>query len=311
MINDIIEKLETEQDLRNYMYEHLNLSMDELSQIKKKMYKIRTRRDLDLDTPQTYREKLQWMMLHYRNPKMTILADKFKVREYIKNTVGEKYLVNLTGVYDKFDDIDFSKLPDRFVLKVNWGSGQNLIVHNKNELNIEDARNKFNKWMMPTSNHYYFGLEWCYKNIEPKIICEEYLDSVSKSALDYKFLCFNGKPLYCWVSDKYKDIQERSFYDMDWNMQNIELVEPHKIKAPAPLKKPEKFEEMKELANILCKDWPHIRVDFYKLDNGDIKFGELTFFTSCGYSRWAPETIDYDMGKYIDIDTLRQGEFYV
>ena len=169
----------------------------------------------------------------------------------------------------------------------------------------------FNNWMKSTSNHYYFGLELCYKNIEPKIICEEYLESVNKSALDYKFMCFNGKPLYCWVSDKFKDIQERSFYDMEWNMQDIELVEYHKIKAPNPIDKPENFDEMKNLAEILFKGWPHIRVDFYKLTGGDIKFGELTFFTSCGYSKWKPEEIDYAMGNLIDIDEIKKSKFYV
>lgn len=311
MINDVLEKIDKYRELRNFLYENPNLSMDDLIQVKKRMFKLQTKRELNLDNPQTFREKLQWMMLHYQNPQMTVLADKFKVREYIKQKIGEKYLVNILGVYDSFEDIDFSKLPDRFVLKVNWGSGQNLIVNNKSELNIEEAKEKFNKWLQPKYNHYYFGLEWCYKNIEPKIVCEEYLESVNKSALDYKFMCFNGIPLYCWVSDKYKDVQERSFYDMDWNMQDIELVERHKIKAPNPVEKPENFEEMKQLAEILCKGWPHIRVDFYKLDNGDIKFGELTFFTSCGYSKWSPEEVDFEMGKYINIEEIKQGEFYV
>ena len=311
MIDSYIEKTDSLSDLRVYLNSNPDLSMQNQCEIKKKMYASHTNRGLDLDNPKTFNEKMQWLMLHYRNPKMTLCADKYRVREYIKKTIGEKYLVKLLGVYDKFDDINFDELPNQFALKVNWGSGENLIVTDKSKLNMEEVRNKFNKWLEPLSNHYYLGLEWCYKNIEPKIICEEYLESISKSALDYKFMCFNDEPLYCWVSNKYKDIQERSFYDMDWNMQDIELVEWHKIKAPKPLPRPENYEEMKELATTLCKGWPHVRVDFYKLDNGDIKFGELTFHTSCGYSRWKPETIDYELGNLIDIEKIKSSEFYV
>ena len=307
----IIENINSREEMKEFLFKNQNLPIDIMVQAKKKLYNIETGKDFDFENPVTFNEKMQWLMVHYKNPKMTLCADKYRVREYIKNTIGEKYLVKLLGVYDKFDDIDFNNFPESVAMKVNWGSGQNIIIRERSKINMENVKNKFDEWMQPISNHYYLGMEWCYKNIEPKIVCEEYLESLSKSALDYKFMCFNGEPIYCWVSNKYKDIQERSFYDMNWNMQDIELVEWHKIKSPEPLPKPENFDEMKELATILCKGWPHIRVDFYKLDNGDIKFGELTFHTSCGYSQWKPYDVDIAMGNLINIDEIRKGEFYV
>ena len=279
---------------------------DEEKELLKILYKRYTGETLNIDNPQTFREKIQWLKLNYREPKLTLCADKYKVREYIKNLIGEKYLTPLIGVYDSVEDIDFDSLPDRFVAKVNWGSGQNIIVTDKSKADINDIKQKLSYWIKPHSNHYFGGLEWCYKNIEPKIIIEEYLESLSKSALDYKFMCFDSKPYYCWVSNKYLDTQERSFYDLDWNMQDIELVEPPKIKAKIPVPRPENLDEMIEIVNKLCQGFAHVRVDLYKLDDGTIKFGELTFMTSSGYSPWAPEGVDKMLGDLINIEQIKK-----
>lgn len=283
-----------------------NATYNDEKELLKELYKKHTGETLNIDNPQTFREKIQWLKLNWRDPKLTLCADKYKVREYIKDLIGEKYLTPLIGVYDKVEDIDFNSLPDKFVIKVNWGSGQNIIVTDKSKLDIQSVKDKLKKWINPKSNHYFIGLEWCYKNVEPKIIIEEYLESLSKSALDYKFMCFNSKPHYCWVSNKYLDTQERSFYDMQWNMQDIELVEAHKIKATQPIAKPDNLDEMIEIVNKLCQGFVHVRVDLYKLDDGTIKFGELTFMTSSGYSPWAPDGVDKMLGDLIDIEQIKK-----
>lgn len=261
---------------------------------------------LNLDNPQTFNEKLQWLKLNYKNPLMTKYADKVAVRGFVKEKIGEQHLTPVIGVYDNVDDIDFDSLPEKFVAKVNWGSGQNIIVTNKSKLDIIETKRKLRDWMQPESNHYYNFLEWVYKDIEPKIIIEEFLEALGNSALDYKFMCFNGKPYYCWVSNKNLDVQERSFYNMDWVMQDMELVEPPKIKAKEPLAKPENFDEMVSIANKLCQDFPFIRVDLYKLNDGSLKFGELTFIPASGYSPWAPAEVDKKLGDLIDIEQLKK-----
>ncbi len=300
-----IQKKNKINKLFNKLYSN-NYTFNDEKELLKILYKKRTKENLNIENPKTFREKIQWLKLNYRDSKLTLCSDKYKVREYVKNLIGEKYLTPIIGVYDNVNDIDFNSLPDRFVVKVNWGSGQNIIIPDKSKANIESIKEKLSHWLDPKSNHYYVGLEWCYKDIEPKIIIEEYLESLSKSALDYKFMCFDSKPYYCWVSNKYLDTQERSFYDLDWNMQDIELVEPPKIKAKIPVPRPENLDEMIEIVNKLCQGFAHVRVDLYKLDDGTIKFGELTFMTSSGYSPWAPEGVDKMLGDLINIEQIKK-----
>ncbi len=259
---------------------------------------------MDFKNPKTFSEKIQWMKIYDNDPLLTLCSDKYKVRNYVSSKIGNEYLIPLLGVYDNPYEIDFDALPDSFVIKVNWGSGQNIIVKDKTLIDINEVKEKLTKWLQPFSNHYYYLFEWCYKDIKPKIIIEKYLHSMDNSALDYKFLCFKGEPRYCWVSNKYKKPQERSFYDMNWVMQDIELVEAGKIKASIPLPKPENFEQMVQIAKILSQDFEHVRVDLYKLDDNDIKFGELTFNTSSGLSQWSPKNVDLELGNLISIEDI-------
>ncbi len=256
--------------------------------------------------PRTFNEKIQWCKLFDKNPLRTICSDKYLVRDYVAEKIGEKYLVPLLGVYDSPEEIDFDKLPNQFAMKINWGSGQNIIVKDKKQLDIAAAKKQLSEWMKPHSNLYYKFLEYDYKNIVPKIVIEKYLETVDKSALDYKFLCFGGKPYFCWVSNKYKEVQERSFYDMDWNMLDLELVEEHKVKAKEPLPKPDNFDEMVKLAEKLCQDFAHVRVDLYNLPGGEIKFGELTLNSASGFSPWSPESFDFKMGELFDISKIKK-----
>ncbi len=263
-----------------------------------------TGEELNLENPKTFNEKMQWLKLYDSTPLKTRLADKYLVREWVKEKIGEEYLIPLLGVWEKFDDIDFDKLPEKFVLKANHGCGWNIIVKDKNKLDKVVAKQKFDEWMH-TNFAFISGLELHYKNIKPLIIAEEYIESVDKSAIDYKFLCFNGKPELCWVSNKFGDIQERSFYNMNWEMKDIQLIEKGKEQAKIPVEKPNNLDEMINIARKLSQGFVQVRVDIYKLNDGTLKFGEMTFSSASGASKWSSNEIDIKLGSLIDLTKIK------
>lgn len=231
---------------------------------------------------------------------MTQCADKVTVRDYIAQKIGEEYLVPSLGVYSDPDEIDFYALPDRFVLKVNWGSGQNIICKDKSTLNIEDAKNKLKQWMQPHSNIYYLFLEWGYKNIQPKILCEQYIenDSDNHDIYDYKCYCFNGKVVYIlFMAGRQTDLKE-AYYDTQWNKQDFlcgcPMYEPV-VNAPDNLMK------MIQAAETLSKDFPFARVDFFRMNDGRLYAGEITFFPCAGYCEWAPPEWDLKLGQMLQL----------
>lgn len=248
-------------------------------------------RKLNLDHPCTYNEKIQWLKLYDSTPLKTRLADKYLVREWVKEKIGEKYLVPLLGVWDSFDDIDFDALPQRFVLKANHGCGWNLIVKDKNQLDLEDAREKFNTWM---GLNYAFcnGLELHYMHIQPKIIAEEYLENNDRDLYDYKVFCFGGKALHVMhVTDRSVG-RKMTFYDTQWQMQTFArgTLIGHEA---AP--RPQRLEELVEVAEKLAQGFAHVRVDFYVLNDGTLKFGELTFTPASGTCLWNPPQLYGDL----------------
>lgn len=253
---------------------------------------------LNLDNPQTFNEKLQWLKLyHHRhpNPLMTKCADKVGVRDYIAEKIGAEYLVPCLGVWDNPDDIDFDKLPDRFVLKVNWGSGQNIIVKDKSKLDIADAREKLRQWMKPESNHYFAFFEWCYKDIKPKIIAEEYIEQMDGNLLDYKFFCFSGKPMYCQIDvDRFTN-HTRCFYNMEYIKQPFTILYPL---YKGEVSKPGCFPAMKKIAGILSEAFPHVRVDLFVIGK-QIYVGEMTFFHEAGHGQFIPDEYNKKLGDLL------------
>lgn len=251
---------------------------------------------LNLDNPQTFNEKMQWLKLYYREPLLTRCSDKALVRDYIRENVGEEYLVPSLGIYNNPDEIDFDKLPDKFVLKVNWGSGQNIIVKDKSKLNIEEAKEKLRNWMKPESNHYYNLLEWCYKDITPKIIIEEFIEEdVNKPVADYKFFCYNGEPKFMYVavdSFNYK-IMRINYYDCEFN--KLPLIK-HYPNTDYPLPKPKMWDKMLEVSRILSKPFLFVRVDFFIVGD-ELKVGELTFYPGGGMDAFEPMEWDYKFGE--------------
>ena len=265
---------------------------------------------LNLENPRTFNEKLQWIKLYNHDPLMTKCADKYLVREYIKETIGEEYLIPLIGVWDRVEDIDFDKLPNQFVLKVNWGSGQNIIVNDKSKLNIEEAKNQLRYWLKPTSNHYYYSYEWQYKNINPKIICEEYIESLShKDLITYGFYCFQGKTKLIHTTVRTHTVDENVvFYDTDWNLLDISFT--HYKRIDENIQKPQFLEKMIELADKLSNQFIHARVDFYIIYN-KLFVGEITFTTCNGTVGFTPNDIDFQLGEYLQLPKEKKLEYDV
>ena len=257
----------------------------------------------DLDNPKTFNEKIQWLKLYNNDPILSKCGDKYLVREFIQENIGEEYLIPLLGVWDKPDDIDFDKLPTKFVLKVNWGSGQNIIVTDKSKLNIEETKAKLNNWLRPESNHYFYSFEPSYKNINPKIICEKYIKSDNDNLTCYKIFNFNSKPyMFQVVFDDKTDYETINYYDLNWNKLDLKQNFPNN---DIVLSKPQNFDLMLELAEKLAKNFPtFVRTDFFEL--GDkIYFSELTFFSDNGMAKFSPEEWDYKLGKMIDLSEIK------
>jgi hypothetical protein len=252
---------------------------------------------LNLEKPKSFNEKLQWLKLNYHNPLLTICADKYRVREYVKNKIGEEYLIKIIDSYNNIAQIDIGVLPEKFVLKVNHGSGQNIICKDKNKMDWRVEKEKLKEWMNPESNHYFYSYEWCYKHIKPKIICEEFLDDFSDDVKDYKFMCFNGKSELMFVCSERNSSLKVDFFDLNWNKLPFERFYPNSTK---DIKKPENFERMITLANKLAEPFPFVRVDFYEINN-KIYFGEMTFYPGNGMEPFSPVEWDYKLGEYLKL----------
>lgn len=253
---------------------------------------------LDLDNPRTYNEKLQWIKLYYRKPVMSVMADKYAAKQYIADIIGEEYIVKNYGVWEHFDEIDFSTLPQSFVLKTTHDQGGVVVVKDKSKLDIKKAKTKLEKHLKKGT--YHLMKEWPYKNIQPRIIAEELLVDNEKGDLwDYKFYCFNGEPKLMYISHgRQADTTYLDFYDMDFEKQDISR--PGFSASEKNINKPEQWELMKELSRKLSAGWPHLRVDFYCIE-GRLYLGELTFFQGGGMMPFYPESWDYKLGSYIEL----------
>lgn len=263
-------------------------------------YQLYFGQKLDLQNPQTFNEKLQWLKLYNRKPEYTVMVDKYKVREYIAQELGEEYLIPLLGVWDNPDEIDFDALPNQFVLKCNHNSGLGMcICKDKSELDISKVKVELRKGLK--QDYYLTGREWPYKDVPRKIIAEKYMEDVSGDLKDYKFYCFNGEMKFVMInSDRNTSRPTRSdYFDRDFNWLDFTWGYSHAEVHP---KKPEQFEKMVAIVEKLAKGLPHIRVDLYDC-NGKIYFGELTFFDGSGFDKIEPLEWDYKIGKLLKLPT--------
>ncbi len=249
---------------------------------------------LNLKNPKTFNEKIQWLKLYDRKPEYISYVDKYEVRKYISETIGDEYLIPLIDVYDNVDDIDWQKLPDQFVLKCTHGSSSNIICRNKAKLNIKSTKKQLKKWM--NKSWFWFGREWPYKHIKPRIICEKYMVDESNYELkDYKFFCFSGEPRLLFVATDRPTDTKFNFYNLDFELINMKQYYQNSNKL---ISKPKGFEKMIELSKKLSENLPHVRVDFYDV-NGKIYFGELTFYHFSGFKRFEPNYYDELLGEWL------------
>lgn len=254
---------------------------------------------LNLLNPITYNEKLQWLKLYNRNPLYSRLVDKYEVKKWVENRIGAQYLIPTIGVWNEFDEIDFEKLPNQFVLKCTHDSGGVIIVNNKSELNIVNAREKINRCLK--RNYFWPGREWPYKNVTPRIIAEDYIsfkDSDLSGIPDYKFFCFDGKVNALLVAtDRQAGDTKFDFFDNKFTPLPFRWGHDHARVTPG---KPKNFDQMVRIAETLSKGFPHVRVDLYNCD-GMVYFGELTFTHWSGFCPFEPEEWDSRFGEWINL----------
>lgn len=252
---------------------------------------------LKLDNPQTFNEKLQWLKLHDKNPIYKELADKYEVRRYIKDNIGDKYLVPIIGIYDSVDDIPFAELPKEYVLKCTHDSGTVVIKSSNNIITIDQIKKLLNKGMK--RNYYYAHREWCYKQIKPRIICENLINTCNKlPPRDYKIFCFHGEPKFFFVASDRGRGTKFDFFDMEWNKYPVMQHYPN---SEYVITRPAKWAEMVSCARALSKDFPHVRVDFYLDAEDNIFVGELTFCHFAGIERFEPDYYDLFFGQYLSL----------
>lgn len=269
----------------------------------KKIYKERMGKEINLSDPKTFCEKQNWLKLYDRKPIYTVMVDKYLAREFVAERIGEDYLVPLLGVWDSADDIDFSLLPDKFVLKCNHNSDVTICT-DKSSLDTEKVRKKLNEQLK--IDYYTHKREWAYKNVPRKIICEKFMKNTNgENLVDYKLFCFNGIPKFVMVnSNRFgKEGVKVDMYDMQW--KHMEMQDGHYPNAGDIFAKPACFDEMCKLAEILSKDTSSLRVDFNYWDN-KLYFGELTFFHSAGLESFMPEKWDKILGEWVTLPKKRR-----
>lgn len=268
----------------------------------KKIYRIKMNRDLNLEEPIFYTEKLQWLKLYDHRPEYTTMVDKYAVKQYVAEKIGKQYVIPLLGVWENVNDIDFAALPDQFVLKTTHDSGAFVICKDKNTLDVRATRKKLSHFLK--RRYYDCNREWPYKNVKPRIIAEAYMeDGTYKELRDYKFFTFGGEPkvLYIAQGRGKGEPTVADFFDMDFN--HMPFTIDHDM-AKEPPAKPTCFEEMKRLAAILSEGTPQLRVDFYEVD-GQVYFGEMTFFHCSGLEQFHPAEWDKTFGDWVILPPKR------
>jgi len=253
-------------------------------------------KECNFDVPQTYSEKLQWLKVYDRNPLYTQLVDKYEVRKFIAERIGENYLIPCLGVWDHFDEIDFDKLPSQFVLKCTHDSGGLIICKDKSKLDRNRAKKKIEHCLK--RNYFLNYREWPYKDVNPRIIVEQYtVDESGYELKDYKIFCFDGEPKAMYiVTDRGTDTK---FDFFDTNFHHLPFTNGYP-NADKEIRKPENFEKMLRIAGELSRGMPQVRVDLYNV-SGTIFFGEMTFYHMSGIMPFEPESWDYKFGNWINL----------
>lgn len=256
-------------------------------------YYVHFGKKLSLNAPKSFNEKLNWMKCYYHDDMRSTLVDKYGVREYVKNKIGEEYLIPLLGVWDSPDQIDFDALPTQFVLKPTHTSGDVFICRDKSGIDIAACRKLLRSWLK--RNYYKQGREWEYKFVKPRIIAEKYMVDESGNQLrDYKFFCFDGVTTFLFIATDRQVDTKFDFYDINFN--HLPVKNGHE-NAVMNCKKPEHYDDMVKLATTLSEGFPHVRIDLYNI-SGKIYFGEFTFYHNSAAVPFVPKEWDYKFGEY-------------
>lgn len=263
------------------------------------IYLLKTKKVLHLNNPITYTEKLQWLKINNRNPEYTKMVDKYEAKFFIQEKIGKEHVIPTIGVWDRFEDIDFNTLPDKFVLKTTHDQGTVFVCNNKNKINYAALKKKFDAAMK--LNFFWIGREWPYKNIKPRIIAEKHIECDNEEGLvDYKFFCFNGEPKIMYRSNDFAREPKTDFFDMNGNVIKMFMRDDN---SDVPPQLPSTFEKMKSLAKELSVGLPHIRVDFYSTKD-EVYVGELTFYHNSGFSCVHPDYWERKLGEWINIAAI-------
>jgi hypothetical protein len=251
---------------------------------------------LDLSAPVTFNEKLQWLKLYDRKPEYSDMVDKAEAKRVVANLIGEQHIIPMLGIWEKFDDIDFNQLPDKFVLKTTHGCGGVIICKDKSKFDIAAVKKEIG--FSYKYNYFAYGREWPYKSLKPRIIAEQLMvDESGVELKDYKFFCFGGEPKALFVATDRPHDTRFDFFDLEFN--HLPFTNGHE-NATKKIHKPLNFELMIEIARKLSQGIPHVRVDLYNI-NGKVFFGELTFFHWGGMVPFVPEEWDYTFGNWINL----------
>ena len=265
-------------------------------------FQLRTGKKLDFKNLRTLTEKMQWLKIFDATPLKTRLADKFLVRSWVAEKIGEQYLIPLLGVWDDFDDIDFDALPDQFVLKCNHGSGMNIIVRDKKNFDVTRAREKINALLAIDYASLWFELH--YSKIKRKILAEKFFSNGDlPDLIDYKFICFDGKIIYCQYLTERSTELKLNYFDENWQATNVERSDHPRSAHPEKIPRPKNFELMKKIAATLAEGFVFVRVDLYEID-GRVYFGEMTFIPGAGYFSYSSEGTDEYLGSLLKLPMI-------
>ena len=262
-------------------------------------YRLRLHQPLNLDTPKTFNEKLQWLKLYDQHEEYAQLVDKYEVKKHVAKIIGEQHIIPTLALFNSIDDIDFQKLPRQFVLKCTHNSGGIVICKDKDTLDVDKAKRKLKRGLR--KNPFWTNREYPYKNVKPRIIAEQYMEQGGGESLrDYKVLCFNGKAKLIELHlNRYTDHHTQDFYDADWNKTTISQG-GYGATSDIVVPRPDNFDEMIRLSELLTKDMIHCRADWYSI-GGKLYFGELTFFDGSGLNPFDDPKDDLMLGEWIQL----------
>lgn len=273
------------------------------------LHKVYVGKFVNWKNPQTFTEKLQWLKIYNRKPEYTQMVDKYAVKDYVANIIGEEYIIPTIGMWNTPEEIDWDSLPRQFVLKTTHGGGSNGVWVCKDKFFFDKERCIEEMHRSLKSDLYWKFREWPYKDVPKRIIAEKFMSETSNKEIpsdlvDYKFFCFDGEPQYCQVIRDRSTNETIDFYDMDWNHMPFVGLNPVASNGLTPVAKPTHLSDMIDICRKLAKNIPFSRIDLYVINDKEY-FGEVTFFPASGMGVFTPNEWNLNLGKLIDLQSVK------